>query len=424
MKAPLFSIVIPTRNRGHLLGGALRSALEQENFDDYEIVVVNNACTDKTDEVVASLKTDRVRYVKTDRVLNMPLNWEFAWTNARGEYVLYLCDDDALLPNTLSHIAKHALHETPAIVTWVKAIYTFPSWVDATELNLLRILRDTGSIEEVESRSLRDEVLRFAVPAWAPRILNCCAHRGTLESVRAKVGRLFWPDCPDYGFLDIVLHTVPTIRVIHKPLGIYGKSPASIGATALVQPGEAVSASLAEYGEFDFFAGVPFKVPLTPTYIGATFVAVGKCLRDAGYLPGEIQWDDCLVACAVELRHQDTGSAETARLRAELRDAAAQRSAACLSRVDQALTRSGRVERSLLGRALAGSDILSRLEVAVRFGGDVSKARRPFRLKPGVFAVGDEVHVHGDDIGVSSILGMASVVSDTFETYARAAGGT
>ena len=49
--SPLFSIVIPTHNRGHLLGNALRSALAQD-FDDYEIVVVANGCSDNTREVV------------------------------------------------------------------------------------------------------------------------------------------------------------------------------------------------------------------------------------------------------------------------------------------------------------------------------------------------------------------------------------
>lgn len=46
MSKPLFSIVIPTRNRAHLLQWSLQSALNQD-FPDYEIVVNNNNCLDQ-----------------------------------------------------------------------------------------------------------------------------------------------------------------------------------------------------------------------------------------------------------------------------------------------------------------------------------------------------------------------------------------
>ena len=92
--APLISIVMPTRNRAHLLPYALRSALEQE-FDDFDVVVVANNCTDGTRDVVAGFQDRRIRYHETDRTLSMPDNWDLAWTRAEGQYVVYLPDDDA-----------------------------------------------------------------------------------------------------------------------------------------------------------------------------------------------------------------------------------------------------------------------------------------------------------------------------------------
>ena len=50
---PLFSVVIPTRNRGHLLRHALHTALNQ-TFDDYEIVVSDNNSSDATPQVTRS----------------------------------------------------------------------------------------------------------------------------------------------------------------------------------------------------------------------------------------------------------------------------------------------------------------------------------------------------------------------------------
>ena len=84
--APLVSVVIPTRNRGHRLPSALTTALSQ-TFDDYEIVVSDNFSADGTRDVVGERATECVRYVRTDRVLSMPDHWEFAFDQARGRPV-------------------------------------------------------------------------------------------------------------------------------------------------------------------------------------------------------------------------------------------------------------------------------------------------------------------------------------------------
>jgi glycosyltransferase involved in cell wall biosynthesis len=66
---PLFSIVIPTRNREHLLRYALQSALDQ-TFEDYEIVVSDNFSDASTYRIVQELADGRVRYVRTDKTLS------------------------------------------------------------------------------------------------------------------------------------------------------------------------------------------------------------------------------------------------------------------------------------------------------------------------------------------------------------------
>ena len=103
----LFSIVIPTRNRAHLLQYALATALDQ-TFGDFEVLVSDNYSSDGTPSVVRDLRDGRVRYVRTDRSQSMPDSWEFAMAHARGEYVTFLCDDDAITARTLEQ-AKRAL---------------------------------------------------------------------------------------------------------------------------------------------------------------------------------------------------------------------------------------------------------------------------------------------------------------------------
>jgi len=61
MEKPFFSIVIPTYNRGNYLKLAIKSILRQ-NYDDYEIIITDNASTDNTKEVIYSFRNKKIKY--------------------------------------------------------------------------------------------------------------------------------------------------------------------------------------------------------------------------------------------------------------------------------------------------------------------------------------------------------------------------
>ena len=60
MEIPLISVIVPTYNRCHWLGGALESLFRQETGGDFsfEIVVVDNASSDATKETVERVAAD------------------------------------------------------------------------------------------------------------------------------------------------------------------------------------------------------------------------------------------------------------------------------------------------------------------------------------------------------------------------------
>lgn len=60
---PRVSVIIPTYDRPHLLGGAVESA--RTAGQDVEIIVVDDASVDGTAEVCRGLKD--IRYVRLDR---------------------------------------------------------------------------------------------------------------------------------------------------------------------------------------------------------------------------------------------------------------------------------------------------------------------------------------------------------------------
>ncbi|MEX2553025.1 MAG: glycosyltransferase, partial [Actinomycetota bacterium] len=63
---PAVSIVTATYNRGRWLECAVRSIVRQ-TFTDWELVVVGDACTDDTADVVARFDDARIRFINLTR---------------------------------------------------------------------------------------------------------------------------------------------------------------------------------------------------------------------------------------------------------------------------------------------------------------------------------------------------------------------
>ncbi len=91
---PKYTIGIPTFNRCNLLPSALKAAVRQ-SYPDHEILVCDNASTDRTREVVQSFG-DRVRYHCNATNIGMWPNFAKAVELAQGEYFSWLQDDDLI----------------------------------------------------------------------------------------------------------------------------------------------------------------------------------------------------------------------------------------------------------------------------------------------------------------------------------------
>ena len=94
---PVVSVIIPTYNRAHLIGRAIRSVLNQ-TYTDFELIVVDDASTDNTEEIVKSFKEHRIRYLchETNRGGSAARNTGIKASH--GEYVAFLDADDEWLP--------------------------------------------------------------------------------------------------------------------------------------------------------------------------------------------------------------------------------------------------------------------------------------------------------------------------------------
>ena len=94
------SILIPTFNRGYILGAAIKSALGQ-TFRDFEIVVVDDGSTDHTADTVQELSNPLVRYIRHEKNRGCSAAYNTAISAARGEYLAFLDSDDLWMPSYL-----------------------------------------------------------------------------------------------------------------------------------------------------------------------------------------------------------------------------------------------------------------------------------------------------------------------------------
>jgi glycosyltransferase involved in cell wall biosynthesis len=100
VKTPLLSVVIPTWNRAQLVRDAIRSALGQRE-GEVEVIVVDDASTDATAELLAREFEDRVRVLRLEHRRGPGGARNAGARLARGEFVAFLDSDDVWLPGKL-----------------------------------------------------------------------------------------------------------------------------------------------------------------------------------------------------------------------------------------------------------------------------------------------------------------------------------
>lgn len=93
---PLVSVVIPTYNRAHCLGRAIRSVLSQTHRN-LELIVADDASTDHTEAMVRAVPDSRVIYVRQETNQGASAARNLGLAHARGEYIAFQDSDDEWL---------------------------------------------------------------------------------------------------------------------------------------------------------------------------------------------------------------------------------------------------------------------------------------------------------------------------------------
>jgi glycosyltransferase involved in cell wall biosynthesis len=104
--APAVTIAIPTYKRPEFIKCAIDSALAQKDFDNYEVVVVDNdpERDTETEKIVCAIDNPKLKYYKNAENLGMFGNMNRCIKLSRTKWIAYLHDDDILSPDFLYRI--------------------------------------------------------------------------------------------------------------------------------------------------------------------------------------------------------------------------------------------------------------------------------------------------------------------------------
>ena len=119
--SPFFTVFMPTYKRASTFETAFGSVLDQKDFDDFEILVINNLEENEENsirEIMEKTESDRLRYYVNEKNIGMCGNWNRGVELAKGKYIVMLHDDDILSPYALSSVKK-MIEKTgmPGVVT-------------------------------------------------------------------------------------------------------------------------------------------------------------------------------------------------------------------------------------------------------------------------------------------------------------------
>jgi hypothetical protein len=231
-----FSALLPTRNRLDYLKYAVATVRRQDD-PNWELIVSDNDSEDDIRGFVASLGDDRVRYVRTDRLVPVTENWNNALRHSSGDYVVMLGDDDALLPGYFSSMrARIEEFSQPDVIYANALLYAYPGVMPDAPHGYLqpygyaRFMRRATRpfvLDQHVARGLVREAMDFRV-RYGFNMQFALVGRSIIEEI-SNQGDFYRSPFPDYYAMNMLFLRARSIVVEPRPSVVIGVTPKSYG---------------------------------------------------------------------------------------------------------------------------------------------------------------------------------------------------
>lgn len=117
------SVLLPVYNAQTYLKEAIESILNQ-SFQDFELIIINDGSTDKSDEIICSFNDNRIVYVKNETNLKLIETLNKGIKLCKGKYIARMDADDISMPQRLERQYQF-MESNPAVGlcgSWAKVI--------------------------------------------------------------------------------------------------------------------------------------------------------------------------------------------------------------------------------------------------------------------------------------------------------------
>ncbi|MAZ03645.1 MAG: hypothetical protein CMN56_10955 [Sneathiella sp.] len=298
------SIVVPTRNRAEFLKYCLETCLASDD-PDIEVVVSDNNSLDETRAVVAEFTDQRLIYVNPGVDLSMRQNFEFALSHATGDYVIFIGDDDGVVPNGIATLRYLIGKFSPDIITWRHITYIWPhSEPEPTEGLLKFRYRDfCGPVYKLDPKQLLADFYRARITSYrdGANIYHGCVSRAVIDKIKSRGGEYFQGQIPDVNTALSNLTAASSLLWVRNPVTIAGAGQKSNG-TAMNAPikvtksQEKIADSFAELAQTDKVTPeIDLRIRSIPAYVYANLMRINRDHLDGRYEIDHSAWRDVIV---------------------------------------------------------------------------------------------------------------------------------
>ena len=161
---PLVSVILPNYNCADYIGSAVQSVLDQ-TYKNFELIIVNDASTDKSLEIISSFKDERIHLINKEKNGHICLALNEGLEYAKGSYIARIDSDDKWKPEKLE--------KQIGFLEADKAYGACFTWADIIDGNDNIINKDSDGFYELfkqENRSREEWIRRLFFEG------NCLCH--------------------------------------------------------------------------------------------------------------------------------------------------------------------------------------------------------------------------------------------------------
>lgn len=228
----MLSIVIPTKKSRLDLAAkcAIESVLSIKSNEVELILHVDNDLNDKPWGMLSELSDSRLRYIEFPHAIPMTENWERAMAYVTGKYVMYLGDDDAVMPDIMHLVEWASDNEIDNILHTGKWIYYWPTFNAMKKTGILKLSMPSWEMEWVDVKKI---ALQNSFGAKMrnyrrqPEIYHGIIKKNVADQMFSRTGKYFGSVIPDLYFAFAVAPYVKRCCIVDFPYSLAGHSDKS-----------------------------------------------------------------------------------------------------------------------------------------------------------------------------------------------------